>query len=479
MNATCLPSPPPCPTPSSHSPSRCCCWLRWPSPAWPSSIPAWAAPAPPRRLCSAIWPSSPSPPLSLPWSARPLPAACPAARATPSISPASPGTGSAQVRFCSAAWAAAPAQSQLALLFEFLAVALAALIPWGSGADRWRLAAGCATAAVLAAFVFPLAAHWIWGGGWLAQLGVNFSLGAGFLDAGGAATVHVLGGLSAMAVIWIAGPRSGKFPKEGFSTAMPGHNAVYVLFGCLMSLVGWMAWNLAGAILWLNAPLAALPVTAINTLLSASAALAATFTVTRVRFGKPDASLCANGWMAGLVASSACAALVSPVAVALRRPRCRHRHAAAGRAVRTRPLRRRPLRRNLRPRRRRPLGTCSPPGSSPRARPVRRPAGRHRHSARRLSAPGLSALLAAQPRCSLQRGPRRRAHRHGPARAGRRRLSGVCDSPRRILPVRNQVTRQANSPCAKSHRASSIPLLSWGMDWRWQRRLAVYRRTSF
>jgi Amt family ammonium transporter len=207
----------------------------------------------------------------------------------------------------------APAQSQLALIFEFLAVALAAMLPWGSGADRWRLAAGCATAAVMAAVVFPLAAHWIWGGGWLAQLGINFSLGAGFLDAGGAGTVHVLGGLSAMAVIWIAGPRRGKFPKEGFSTAMPGHNAAYVLFGCMISLVGWMAWNLAGAILWLNAPMTALPLTAINTLLSASAALAATFTVTRIRFGKPDASLCANGWMAGLVASSACAALVSPI----------------------------------------------------------------------------------------------------------------------------------------------------------------------
>jgi Amt family ammonium transporter len=207
---------------------------------------------------------------------------------------------------------AAPAQSQLALIFEFLAVALAAMLPWGSGADRLRLAAGCATAAVLAAFVFPLAAHWIWGGGWLAKLGVNFSLGAGFLDAGGAGTVHVLGGLSAMAVIWIAGPRRGKFPKEGFSTAMPGHNAAYVLFGCLVCLVGWMAWNLAGAILWLNTPLGALPGAALNTLLTASAALAATFAVTRFRFGKPDASLCANGWMAGLVASSACAAIVSP-----------------------------------------------------------------------------------------------------------------------------------------------------------------------
>ena len=206
----------------------------------------------------------------------------------------------------------APPQSQLALLFEFPAVAMAALIPWGSGADRWRLIAGCASAALLAAFVFPVVAHWIWAGGWLAQLGVNFGLGQGFVDPGGAASIHVLGGLSALAVIWILGPRKGKFPKEGLSTAIPGHNAAYVLFGCLISLVGWLAWNAAGAVIWLHTSLAALPATAIGTLLCASGALVATFAVTRVRFGKPDASLCANGWLAGLVASSACAALITP-----------------------------------------------------------------------------------------------------------------------------------------------------------------------
>jgi Amt family ammonium transporter len=209
-------------------------------------------------------------------------------------------------------FANAPARAQLAVLFEFLAVALAVLIPWGSGADRWRLAAGAASAAIIAALVFPFVAHWTWGGGWLGQLGVNFSLGAGFLDTGGAAAVHVVGGLCALAVVWIAGSRRGKFPKEGLSTAMPGHNAAYVLFGCLLALVGWLAWNTAGALLWLSAAPVRLPVTAINTLLSAAGALAATFTVTRVRFGKPDASLCANGWLAGLVTSSACAAVVTP-----------------------------------------------------------------------------------------------------------------------------------------------------------------------
>lgn len=204
--------------------------------------------------------------------------------------------------------------AQLSILFELLSVALVALIPWGSGADRLRLPAGAAIAAIFGAIVFPLVAHWTWGGGWLAALGLNFSLGAGFIDGGGAAPIHALGGLSALAVVWIAGPRKGKFPREGLSTAMPGHNVVYVLFGCLVALVGWLAWNMAGALLWLNAAPAALVGTAVNTMLSATGALVATFSVTRIRFGKPDASLCANGWLAGLVASSASAAVVGPLA---------------------------------------------------------------------------------------------------------------------------------------------------------------------
>lgn len=206
--------------------------------------------------------------------------------------------------------AAVPAQ--LALLSQMAGVAFAAIIPWGSGADRWRLAAGCAATALISGIVCPLMMHWVWGGGWLASLGPNFSLGAGFLDPAGTASIHVVGGLSALALIWILGPRAGKYPRTGISTAMPGHNAVYVLFGCLLGLVGWLAWNAAGAILWMNAPLAALPVVAVNTLLSAAAALGATLAVTRYRFGKPDASLCANGWLAGLVTSSACAAVATP-----------------------------------------------------------------------------------------------------------------------------------------------------------------------
>jgi Amt family ammonium transporter len=203
---------------------------------------------------------------------------------------------------------------QLEVLFELLSVAMVVLIPWGSGADRLRLPAGAVMAAIFGAVVFPLVAHWTWGGGWLAQLGTNFGLGSGVLDGGGATAIHGLGGVSALALVWIAGPRKGKFPREGLSMAMPGHNVVYVLLGCLIALVGWLAWNMAGSLLWLNAAPAALVGTAVNTLLSAAAALVAAFSVTRIRFGKPDASLCANGWLAGLVTSSACAGVVSPLA---------------------------------------------------------------------------------------------------------------------------------------------------------------------
>lgn len=214
-------------------------------------------------------------------------------------------------------FSSAPVEMQLGLLFQLLAVGMCALVPWGAGADRWRLAGGCACAAVEGCIVFPLAAHWQWGGGWLAQLDRNFGLAAGFVDAAGGAAVHVLGGLSALVVIWIIGPRKGKFPKEGLATAMPGHNAIYVLFGCALALVGWLAWNTAGAMLWLHTGSAGLVTTALSTVLAATGAFVATLVVTRIRFGKPDASLCANGWLAGLVTSSGCAPLVSPGAALL------------------------------------------------------------------------------------------------------------------------------------------------------------------
>ncbi len=202
--------------------------------------------------------------------------------------------------------------ASLVACFEMFSVGLSALIPLGSGGDRWRLGAICASTALLAGWTYPLFAHWVWGGGWLAQLGVNYGLGHGFVDAGGASTIQVVGGLTALSIAWILGPRRGKYTLEGMPAAIPGHNPVLVLFGCLLALVGWMGLNSAAAILFTNAEPELVPLIAVNTLLGSASAASAAAVVTKIRFGKPDASLSANGWVGGLVAGSATCAFVDP-----------------------------------------------------------------------------------------------------------------------------------------------------------------------
>lgn len=212
-------------------------------------------------------------------------------------------------------WSDGPAACRAA--FQLIAVTLLVVIPWGSGADRWRLSAACGSTVLLAGFVYPLFAHWVWEEGWLAQIGSTFHLGTGFADPGGAATIQTIGGLAALAAVWILGPRRGKFPRGGPPAVIPAHHIAYVLFGSFVALVGWLALNLLGAILFAGITGGALALVEVNTFLSASGALIAALLVTRIRFGKPDASLCANGWIGGLVASSAVVALVSPLAALL------------------------------------------------------------------------------------------------------------------------------------------------------------------
>lgn len=205
----------------------------------------------------------------------------------------------------------------LAAWLGMLSAGLAALIPLGGGADRWRLGASCASTALLAGVTYPLFAHWVWGGGWLAQLGVNYGMGHGFVDAGGSGAIQAVGGLSALTVIWILGPRRGKYAEGAMPTAIPGHNAVFVLFGCLLALTGWLGLNCAGAILFTGAAPGQVVLIAVNTTLSAVSSALAAVAITRARFGKPDASISANGWVAGLVASSASCVFVAPAAAML------------------------------------------------------------------------------------------------------------------------------------------------------------------
>jgi Amt family ammonium transporter len=197
------------------------------------------------------------------------------------------------------------------MLLQIFSVGLAAVIPLSAGSDRWKLGASCVSSALLAGITYPQFAHWVWGGGWLAQLGANAGLGRGFVDAGGAGAIQAVGGVTALSITWILGPRRGKF-SDGVPTAIPGHNAVLALAGCVIACVGWLGLNSAGAILFAGVAISSVVLIAVNTILCAISAGLTAAVVTRIRFGKPDASLTANGWMAGLVASSAAAPFLKP-----------------------------------------------------------------------------------------------------------------------------------------------------------------------
>ena len=201
----------------------------------------------------------------------------------------------------------------LELCLMMFAAGLVAMIPLSGGTDRWRLAPACLASGVSAGILFPLFAHWVWGAGWLAQLSANFGI-SGLIEAGGAGVIQVVGGLMAVSVVWILGPRKGKFADDGMPAAIPGHNIVLVLFGCILALVGWIGLDSAVSILFYGAGVQQVVGVAINAMLSASGGGLAAVIVTRARYRKPDASLSANGWIAGLVAGSAACAMVSPIA---------------------------------------------------------------------------------------------------------------------------------------------------------------------
>ncbi|HEY4381894.1 MAG TPA: hypothetical protein VGN01_16215 [Acidobacteriaceae bacterium] len=203
--------------------------------------------------------------------------------------------------------------SSLILCLMMFGSGLAAMVPLSGGTDRWRLAPACLASAVLAGFLFPLFAHWAWGGGWLSRLGETFGL-ADFVDAGGAGVIQVVGGLMAVAIIWIIGPRRGKFADDGMPAAIPGHNIVLVMFGCIIALVGWIGLEAASSILLYGAGLQQVVGVVVNAMLSASGGCLAAVAITRARYRKPDASISANGWIAGLVAGSAACAMVTPTA---------------------------------------------------------------------------------------------------------------------------------------------------------------------
>ena len=192
------------------------------------------------------------------------------------------------------------------VIFQTVFCATSATIVSGSMAERTNFKAYCLYSAMISLIVYPISGHWIWGGGWLSQLG--------FHDFAGSTAVHMVGGVTACIGAKILGPRIGKYDRDGKPKAIPGHNltvaalCVFILWFCLFGFNGASTTAMST-----DADLTKASLVYMNTNLAAAIATCTAMIFTWVRYGKPDVSMTLNGALAGLVAITAGCDQVSPV----------------------------------------------------------------------------------------------------------------------------------------------------------------------
>jgi Amt family ammonium transporter len=195
-------------------------------------------------------------------------------------------------------------------LFQMVFMDTTATIPTGSMAERWSFKSFLIFGFFISMFVYPIYGNWVWGGGWLSQLGANFKLGHGVVDFAGSSVVHLVGGVAALAGAIIIGPRIGKFNADGTANTIPGHNIPMALLGTFILALGWFGFNpgstLAGGDFRIS-------IVAVNTMMAGTAGTLAVLIVLYMQKKKPDPGMLANGMLAGLVAITAPCAFVNSI----------------------------------------------------------------------------------------------------------------------------------------------------------------------
>ena len=182
-------------------------------------------------------------------------------------------------------------------VFNLVFCATTATIVSGAMAERTKFLSYCIYSAVISALIYPIEAHWIWGGGWLSELG--------FHDFAGSCAIHMVGGISALIGAAILGPRIGKFTKDKAGkitgvNAFPGHNLPIGCLGCFILWLGWYGFNGAAA-----TSIDQLGSIFLTTTVAPAVATVVCMIFTWIKFGKPDVSMCLNASLAGLVAITA------------------------------------------------------------------------------------------------------------------------------------------------------------------------------
>jgi Amt family ammonium transporter len=191
-------------------------------------------------------------------------------------------------------------------LFQAVFAGAAATIVAGAVAERMKFVAYLAYSFLISAFVYPVVGHWVWGGGWLSDLG--------FHDFAGSTVVHAVGGVSALVGAWLLGARIGRFNKDGSSNVILGHSMPLATLGVLVLWFGWFGFN-AGSTLGMGEPDVVGRV-AMNTALAPSMGAIVAMIFAWTKYGKPDLTIALNGALAGLVAITApCAVVTSGAAI--------------------------------------------------------------------------------------------------------------------------------------------------------------------
>jgi Amt family ammonium transporter len=211
----------------------------------------------------------------------------------------SPATGSAyQGVYSALSWARVPLLAKF--FFQLVFAGTAATIVSGAVAERIKYISFIIFSFILVAFVYPVVGHWIWGGGWLAQLG--------FHDFAGSTVVHSVGAWAAFAGVLVLGPRIGKYTKDGKVHPIPGHSMTSAMIGCFVLWLGWFGFN-PGSTMAAD-PVAISRIVVTTNIAAAVGALAATALAWGL-LGKPDVGMTINGALAGLVGITASCAYVS------------------------------------------------------------------------------------------------------------------------------------------------------------------------
>ncbi len=202
-------------------------------------------------------------------------------------------------------------------LFEMVFMDTALTIVTGACAERWKFLAFTVSSIVMGAITYPLYGNWAWGGGWLSQLGTNTGLGKGYCDFAGSGVVHAVGGITALAVCLIIGPRIGKYNRDGSSNPILGHDVSACLIGCFILAFGWFGFN-PGSTLGASANgNLRIGTIAVNTMLAGCTGTMGAILYMWSLKGKPDYSMSGNGLLAGLVAITAPSGFVSTFGAAV------------------------------------------------------------------------------------------------------------------------------------------------------------------